>query len=395
MRCWNVPGPQTPLPALPFPPVVADPARNIAEHQPKDPFTARRDTKSSRSQTGERGVSFAGKPIAESLAEEDSYTGLVVETSLVDVHSSVDFDDEISPAAHSARPTLDRAGRGAAAEPSSRFSALSALQEGQHAFHLNSAYASDSHNTGSPVPVLGPASPQSGGAAFGRRDTAASQAMRAAPGLLVGPLRNLSPAIMGRTKNSRASHLSPEHSKEQLCAEEASRDPLALAVGPAPVAIAALASAPLGAISVEAAAAQGGTAQSRQLQQAAARRKRRLKMIAAGSGSFGAVAISQSFSHEAAALGYSLSLTHTLSADVMAAALKYNPLFSVMEAAEHAQSQQKDDVIPVRLLMDLLFANTVGCQCVGFDIVDLKSCVVLQTLSWVMASIVHFCRVLC
>lgn len=316
-------------------PVVEDAAQDIAEqHEVLSP-PDHRPMWATRSKPGEH-VSFASKPVAESLNAEDSYTGLVVDPSLVDVQSSVDFEDELWPEG----APLDHASR-RAPEQSISLSVLSALQQAQQTSHPASAHPLHSHSTGASVLPIAPSS-----GLHGTRQ-------------LHGDARRFVASEISRSqrRDSRAIHLSSERlagidssvsSTTLLTAEESSTDLVAPAAAPSPVAIQECPPPDNGG-TIMISDVSSKLARTKQSQQAIARHKRRLKMISSGETVFGQGAKPSSFSYGADVVpGHRLSLTHALSVDAVAAAVKYNPLFSVMNAAQDWQSQQKDSTAQVR-----------------------------------------------
>ena len=102
---------------------------------------------------------------------------------------------------------------------------------------------------------------------------------------------------------------------------------------------------------------RGHAAKSKQGLRAAARHKRRLFMFSRGQASFGArgAGATQTSSQCKPVYIHSNSLTNSVSEEVLAAALKFNPLFSVMKAAEDSPLEQKDGEMPVRLSLVVSF----------------------------------------
>lgn len=270
----------------------------------------------------------ANKPVAESRNAQHSFPGLVVDTSLVDVQSCADLDDELHMAGTTAERPLDVRSRGSPVQ-SSTVPALAVLRQARQA-HLSALSARQQAQQ-----PLNSAAPPTGG--IGTRKLPAETVS----GLVAAITCIASGVGASQRRSSRQSHLSAESSATILAAE-----------GP-PVELVAPAAAASGSDGAREHSPPGKSITEFQLpsdclvqrpiskrsQQAAARHKRRLKMISSG---VPFATDAPSFSHCASLLGRNPSLVHAVSIDVITAALKYNPIFSVMDASEHWHTRHED-----------------------------------------------------
>jgi hypothetical protein len=352
-------------------PAVWDPIKDVTKQQEEclpPTGSSPRATRSQRDES-EHGCSRS-QPVTEALKEEDSCTGLVVDPSLVDVQSSVDSEDELHHTVITQDSPLDRAGQGEAEQYSS-FSALAVLQQAQQHQSSTSTSTSFFHehhapHTGAPVsskdkPLTVP--PSRGIGTFGTRQLSVESTSNF---MCVMKSFAASGGSRSQRRNSRASHFSSENSTTVLVNEESSTDPLAL-----PAAISdhiqttssTCAALPLPS---EKSMIQLQSTSSRnvsKLQEATARHERRLNMILTGQASFATDIAPPSFHHCPAVLDDSASLRHALSLDALNAALKYNPLFSVIDAAVKLQVDLKDNTAAVCAFVLLLVFDDFCTYC--------------------------------
>jgi hypothetical protein len=332
-------------------PAVADPIQDVIDEtfpSPKAADAVR--TSQSEVQQGREHAPCSSQPVAEAMDAEESYTGLVVDPSLVDVQSSEDSGDEMCFTVVTRDAPGEHGGQ-AAAEQSSEISALTALQQAQKYHASTSACTSLLHehhaqHSGGHALATTPGSSRLGILETRQLSEEATFSFEATMHIAA------SGGWRTQQMNSRESHLSSEDSTAVLAGEGSSTDePESFADLSHTVSMTCEASScEASQDEASSSAAEAGVMQLHHAKfprfipkahLAAIRHRHRLDMIATGQAVLGTDIGSQEFSLCPAVLD-DQTLAHALAADMLPAALKYNPLFAVMHAAVKLQLNQKD-----------------------------------------------------